>query len=477
MPPSAPALLFGEPTLSISAELPPWAYVLLLLGLFVVPRLLQRYRVPRAVSAFVGGGVFGMVFPVLGQDPTVKLFAALGIVSLFLFAGLEVDTTVIRKNARVLALHLLTGIVLLSLVGWAASSLLGLDARVGALVALALFTPSAGFILESLDGLGATSRERFWIRSTVISTELLALGVMFFTLQSDDMLQLAGSAATLGGMILVLPWLFRMFASWVAPYAPKSEFAFLIVVAVACAFLTKKLGVYYLVGAFVVGMAAQRFRKHLPAMASEKMLEGVESFASLFVPFYFFSAGLSLRPSDFQLDALLVGIAFLAIAVPVRIAAISGHRYLVLGESFDKGFRVSVSMMPTLVFTLVIAGLLRTGEQFVIPPFLYGALVVYALVTTIVPTWILGEPPRELDAPTVPAIGFGRDFDEDEEGPDEEPRAGEAPHLDVDAIPGVLPGTGATVGGAGAGAKGLFATPDEDDPALPMAGFGREDGA
>ena len=93
-------------------------------------------------------------------------------------------------------------------------------------------------------------------------------------------------------MIGLLPVLFHLFAARIVPHAPKSEFAFLILVAVVCAFVTRELGVYYLVGALVVGMAAQRFRVHLPAMASENMPHAVESFASLFVPFCFFHAGL-----------------------------------------------------------------------------------------------------------------------------------------------------------------------------------------
>ena len=64
------------------------------------------------------------------------------------------------------------------------------------------------------------------------------------------------------------------------------------------------VGVYYLVGAFVVGITAQRFRERLPAIASDQMLHAVEVFASFFVPFYFFSAGLHVRHEDFAGEAL-----------------------------------------------------------------------------------------------------------------------------------------------------------------------------
>lgn len=401
--------------LETDLELPGWGYVILLLGLFVIPRILQRRKIPRAITCIVLGAITAGVTTSFGfetQDPAIDLLATLGIVSLFLFAGLEVDTDVIKKNSRVLALHLVGGMLVLALIGWVLSASLNLSPRTGLMVALAIMTPSAGFILESLDSLSSSPKERFWIRTTVISTEILALGVMFVVLQSESYLKLISSAATLIAVILVLPWLFRLFAVWVAPHAPKSEFAFLIVVAISCAFLTKSLGVYYLVGAFVVGMAAQRFRRHLPAMASERMLEAVESFASLFVPFYFFNAGLKLRGSDFGLDALLAGLALVAIATPLRIAFVTGHRKLAVGDKWDSGMRVSVAMLPTLIFTLVLAQILRDQPSFELPSYMFGALIVYAFISTMMPTWVLKEAPPEFDAPHAPAIGYGRDTEE-----------------------------------------------------------------
>ena len=67
------------------------AFVVLLFGLFVVPRMLQRYRMPSAMTALVFGAVAGMGFGLLQGDPIVSLLSTLGIVALFLFAGLEVQ--------------------------------------------------------------------------------------------------------------------------------------------------------------------------------------------------------------------------------------------------------------------------------------------------------------------------------------------------------------------------------------------------
>jgi Kef-type K+ transport system membrane component KefB len=277
------------------------------------------------------------------------------------------------------------------------STFLGLEARQAILVALALMTPSAGFILASVDRLGVSERERFWIRSKAVASELVALGLLFVTLQSTSAAKLGLSALVLLGMIVLLPVLFEAFARRIVPHAPKSEFAFLVMLAVVCAYATRELGVYYLVGAFVVGMAAQEFRERLPALASEKMLHAVESFASLFVPFYFLHAGLPLKREDFGWHALATGGVFLLTALPVRLAVTAWHRRLRLGEELAGGFRVGVSILPTLVFTLVLAQILR--ERFAVSEAVFGGLIVYAVVNTMIPGLLLKVPPPEFEEP------------------------------------------------------------------------------
>ena len=184
-------------------------------------------------------------------------------------------------------------------------------------------------------------------------------------------------------MLLAIPPALRVFARHIEPFAPRTEFAFLLMLAVVCAYVTRELGVYYLVGAFVVGMAAQRLRKRLPTLASERMLSSVEAFSSLFVPFYFFDAGLTLRPADFGLGALGMGILFGVVGISLRLVPIWLHRRIVFREGFRSSLLVGVPMLPTLVFTLVIARILR--ERFEIGPALFGGLIVYTILTSLVP--------------------------------------------------------------------------------------------
>ena len=156
-------------------------------------------------------------------------------------------------------------------------------------------------------------------------------------------------------------------------------------------------------GAFVVGLAAQNFRRQLPAIASDQTLRGVELFATVFVPFYFFAAGLYLRTADFGWDAVGVGVACLVVMVPMRIAVVALHRRAALGEDLRVGARIGIAMLPTLVFTLVIAEILRT--EFAVPPAIFGGLIIYTLANTLVPGFVLRLPVGDLDIWHEPETG------------------------------------------------------------------------
>lgn len=377
-------------------------YIILIFSLFVVPKMLQRFRIPTAITSFGIGVLAGPAFGLMDEDQTINLLSVFGIVSLFLLAGLEVEYQALRSKKRIIVQHLgisFLALMALAMIIW---KFLALDLRQAALIALAILTPSTGFILESLNVFDFNDEEKFWIKTKAIATELLALGTLLFVLQSTTGARLAISCLSLIAMVIILPLIFKMFATRIVPYAPRSEFAFLLMIAVLCAFATRTLGIYYLVGAFVVGLAAQRFREELPAIASEKMLDGIELFSSFFIPFYFFHAGLNIQPEDISQQSLGYASLLIMVFIPLRSVWVMIHRRIVMTENPKQGIRIGVSMLPTLIFTLVIAEILR--DQFLIPPFIFGALVIYALANTLIPSFVFRLPPPEFDTPHIPHV-------------------------------------------------------------------------
>ena len=171
-------------------------------------------------------------------------------------------------------------------------------------------------------------------------------------------------------MIVGLPLFLIGLGRYVVPYARGSEFSLLVMVGIVAAYLTYKLGVYYLVGAFLAGFIAKLLRERMPALASDQNLHAVRMFASFFVPFYFFHKGMGVPHGALSWQALGVGVAIALAVLPLRIGVLWLQRRLIAGESVKGSLKVAAALTPTLIFTLVIATILR--ERYGLPEYLYG---------------------------------------------------------------------------------------------------------
>src|SRR5690606_15297283 len=183
-------------------------YLLLIFSLPVVPRILQRMKIPAPITALALGIAAMLAWGDRTHDPGVVLLSTLGISSLFLFAGLEVEIQALRRGLGRLLTHLAIRIASMLLVGWLAWRYLDLGWQASALLALALLTPSTGFILDTLERLGLDEEERFWVTSKAIAGGLLALAVLFVALQADVTLHFAAASGAMVALLVGLPLLF-----------------------------------------------------------------------------------------------------------------------------------------------------------------------------------------------------------------------------------------------------------------------------
>ncbi len=375
-------------------------YLSIVFILLVFPRALQKYNIPAPLTCFALGmiTVFGVAD--YSHDTTLSFLAALGISSLFLFAGLEVDLQELKKGFWPLLNHLLSRCLAIAAFTWAGMNYCDFPMQISGLIALALLTPSTGFILESLSGLNLDENEKFWIKSKSITGELLALLLLFIFLKSSSPSDLGISSAALLAIAFGLPLLFIFLGRIVIPFAPGSEFSLLIMVGLIAAYLTKQLGVYYLVGAFFTGLAARQLHKRMPTLASDDNLHAVQLFASFFVPFYFFYGGMKVPVGALQWESLWIGLGMATILLPFRIGTVAAHRIYINKDTKKSSFVIAAALTPTLIFTLVIAGILH--EKFGISDALFGGLLVYAAITTILPSFVLKKPlSLDVDNPPV----------------------------------------------------------------------------
>jgi Kef-type K+ transport system membrane component KefB len=362
-------------------------YLAAVFGLLVIPRALQRFRIPSQLTCFAFGIIVAGFFKPLVGDSVVSYLATLGIASLFLFAGLEVDLAELRRQLPSLAGHFaVRGLVLVACARIAAVSL-HLGWQVDCLIALALLTPSTGFILDMLPNSGLDHREQSEVALHAVAGEVTAVFLFLVISQADSVKTLLISGGAIVLMIALMPLVFLALGRYVVPYAPGSEFSLLLMVGLICAVITEILGVYYLVGAFVTGLVARLLSKRMTTLASAENLNAIRLFASFFIPFYFFHNGLSVPSTALVASSLAYGFALAAIIIPVRLGVVWLQSRLMQHRGQRGSFRVAIALTPTLIFTLVIAEMLR--DNFAIKPALYGGLLVYAAIASILPSLAL----------------------------------------------------------------------------------------
>jgi Kef-type K+ transport system membrane component KefB len=136
-------------------------------------------------------------------------------------------------------------------------------------------------------------------------------------------------------------------------------------------------------------------------MSSEKMVDALESFGSVFIPFYFFYAGTQIDHSQLTPRALGIGLLLAALFVPLRIVVVGLQRRVTRREPFAAARRIGSALVPTLVFTLVIVEILR--DRFALSNELAGGLVLYTILNTLLPAFVLhGEPADFEDVEAAP---------------------------------------------------------------------------
>ena len=362
-------------------------YLAVVFGLLVIPRALQRFRLPAPLTCFAFGIVVAGFFKPLIHDSVISYLSTLGIAALFLFAGLEVDLSELRRQLPSLAANFaVRGLVLVACARLTAMYF-HLGWQIDCLIALALLTPSTGFILDMLPHSGLDHTEQSEVALHAVAGEVTAVFLFMVISQAGSIktLLISGSAVIL--LIALMPLLFLALGRWVVPYAPGSEFSLLLMVGLICAVITETLGVYYLVGAFVAGLVARSLNKRMKTLASEENLDAIRLFASFFIPFYFFHNGLGVPTAALAFSSLLYGLVLSACLIPIRLAVVWLQSRFMQHRAHRGSVRVAIALTPTLIFTLVIAEILR--ENFSISPPLYGGLLVYAAIASILPSLTL----------------------------------------------------------------------------------------
>ena len=119
----------------------------------------------------------------------------------------------------------------------------------------------------------------------------------------------------------------------------------------------------------------------------------LSTFYSIFVPFYFFSAGLLITQSYFSFEGLFYGIILIIIFVPIRFFSVLFSIKYFIDRFWQHRYRISVSLMPNLIFGLVTISILAT--KFNVDAAILSGLVLYTIIASLLPTLVFKKVPPE----------------------------------------------------------------------------------
>jgi len=113
------------------------------------------------------------------------------------------------------------------------------------------------------------------------------------------------------------------------------------------------------------------------------MLHAIKSFSFFFVPFYFFKAGISASAFVIERDQILLGLGLGLLVACFRILTTMSFMIFFLKVPKIEAFGTANSTLPTLIFGLVLTGILY--ERFNLRAPWPGALIVATLFLTLLP--------------------------------------------------------------------------------------------
>jgi Kef-type K+ transport system membrane component KefB len=373
--------LLSDVDFSLPLTNPVIIFSLVLFIILFSPILFQKIKIPHIIGLILAGMIIGPYgLNLLLRDSSIVLFGTVGLLYIMFTAGLEIDLEEFRKNqltSLVFGLFtFLTPMIFGTITvyylfnySWPASFLLASMFASHTLLA---------YPIASKYGLARLRSVTLTIGGTII-TDILALLVLAAVvgITSGDIgtafwVKLAISSAVFGAVVffvfpLIARWFFKSYQE------PVAQYIFVLAMVFLGAFLAELAGLEHIIGAFLSGLALNRFIPHSSALMNRIEFVG----SAFFIPFFLISVGMLI---DFSVLFEGLGAAKVA-AVMTVLGILSKYIAAVLTQ---KTFRLSL-LDRNMIFGLSAA---RVGATLAI------VLVGYNMIIGETPA---GEPIRLLN--------------------------------------------------------------------------------
>ncbi len=356
-------------------------FSLVLFIILFAPLLLNKIKIPHIIGLILAGVLIGPYgFNLLLRDSSIVLFGTVGLIYIMFTAGLEIDLAEFKKNmGKSVVFGLFTFLFPVVIGGLVGYYMLGFSVLSSLLLA-GMFASHTllAYPIASRYGVSNSRSVTLSIGGTII-TDILALlvlatvvGMTRGEIGSAFWIQLAVSVLIFGAIVffvfpIIARWFFKKFEDSI------SQYIFVLAIVFLGSFLAEVAGVEAIIGAFLSGLALNRFIPHSSALMNRIDFVG----NALFIPFFLIGVGMLV-----DIKILFKGVGALKVAgVMIVVAVVS--KFLAAWFT-QKSFRLSVDERR-MIFGLSVA---RVGATLAI------VLVGYNIIIGETPT---GDPIRLLN--------------------------------------------------------------------------------
>ncbi|KAA5543969.1 cation:proton antiporter [Adhaeribacter rhizoryzae] len=368
-------ILLSELNFELPLRNPIIIFSLVLFIILFSPILFNKIKVPPIIGLIVAGIIIGPYgLNLLLRDSSIVLFGTVGLQYIMFTAGLEIDLEEFKKNQfKSLVFGLYTFLIPMVIGTVAAYYILGFNIPSAILLSSMFATHTLlAYPITSRYGINRIRAVTLTIGGTII-TDVLALlvlaaivGMYKGDISSAFWIRLAVSSVIFAAIVffifpLIARWFFKKFDDNI------SQYIFVLAIVFLGCFLAEVAGLEAIIGAFLSGLAINRFIPHTSPLMNRIDFVG----NALFIPFFLISVGMLV---DFSVlfkgfGALKVAAVMIAMAVAGKyLAALltqktfklaNNERQMIFGLS---NARVGATLAVVLVGYNVILGETPSGE-------------------------------------------------------------------------------------------------------------------
>lgn len=361
--------------LSLPLKNPVIIFSLVLFIILFAPILFNKIKVPHIIGLIVAGVIVGPYgFNLLLRDSSIVLFGTVGLIYIMFTAGLEIDLDEFRKNrVKSFVFGLFTFIIPMSFGILSAYYLLRFSLP-SSIILASMFASHTllAYPIASKYGLSKIRAVTLAIGGTII-TDILSLlvlaaiaGITRGEMSAGFWVRLGISSIVFGAIVfyifpVITRWFFKKFEDNV------SQYIFVLAMVFLGSFLAEVAGLEAIIGAFLSGLALNRFIPGTSALMNRIEFVG----NAFFIPFFLIGVGMLV---DFSVIfkgwgalkvagvMIVIGILskYIAAWVTQKSFRLSGdERQIIFGLSTA---RVGATLAVVLVGYNLIIGETPTGD-------------------------------------------------------------------------------------------------------------------